>query len=164
MVEDVSRNPEADNFYYIQLLLESLNKLGQLGLAVESVVQRMPTELFRLVERTNAEVEQRYRNAVHLNPKSEKGKGYLDLQEDGLQEKILSELLYTLYSKFGAVAEGHRVVHDVITGILKRENVVDSAPLTGGFRELWKLYQNEVCIRPASVSIYLTTIDTYHTA
>jgi hypothetical protein len=49
-----------------------------------------------------------------------------------------------LYAKFEAIAEGHRVVHDVVTGIAEREGNRKPGSLTGGFKELWKLYQSEV--------------------
>jgi hypothetical protein len=143
MLEDTVGNPEADNFYYIRLLLESFNKLGRLNVVVESIEQRMPTELFRLVDRTYTEIDQRHRNTGGLQPGRKGGHGF-GTQDDESRQKIISDFLSTLYSKFEAIAEGHRVLHDVIEGMLKRENVKDTAPLTGGFKELWKLYQNEV--------------------
>lgn len=144
MVDDASRNPEVDNFYYIQLLLESFNKLGRLNLAVESVEQRLPTELFRLVDRTNTEVGQRFRNTIRTPVRSRQATPSAVPENDDVRESIISDFLSTLYSKFEAIAEGHRVVHDVIAGILKRESTSNSASLTSGFNELWKLYQNEV--------------------
>ncbi|KAI9829625.1 MAG: hypothetical protein M1826_005515 [Phylliscum demangeonii] len=143
MVDDASRNPEVDTFYYIHLLLEALGKMDQLELAVSSIEQRMPTELFRLVERTNAEIELRHRDAVRPSPSIAKGDDGLGLADDDLRETIISDLLCTLYSKFQAIAEAHRVLHEVITGMLQRKNIEEASPLTGGFKELWKLYQNE---------------------
>ncbi len=52
MVEDPTKNPEADTFYYIHMILESLNKLGQLDEAVSRIEQRMPMELYKVVEKT----------------------------------------------------------------------------------------------------------------
>ncbi len=144
MLEDTAGNPEADNFYYIRLLLESFNKLGRLNVVVESIEQRMPTELFRLVDRTYTEIDQRHRNTCGMQPGRHKGGYSFGAQDDEGRQKIISDFLSTLYSKFEAIAEGHRVLHDVLEGMLKRENVKDTAPLTGGFKELWKLYQNEV--------------------
>lgn len=57
---------------------------------------------------------------------------------------MLNDLFGTLYARFEAIAEGHRVVHEVISGITKREGTRGSSSLTGGFRELWKLYQSEI--------------------
>lgn len=52
-------NPEADSFAYLELLLESLAVLGKLATALDTVSQRLPTEIFSLVENTVDEVEER---------------------------------------------------------------------------------------------------------
>ena len=52
-------NPEADSFAYMETLLESLTVLGKLGTALDSVSQRVPNEIFNLVESTLDEVEER---------------------------------------------------------------------------------------------------------
>ncbi|KAI6047781.1 exocyst complex component sec8 [Pisolithus marmoratus] len=52
-------NPEADSFAYIEMLLESLAILGKLGNTLDTVVQRLPSEIYALVESTVSEVEER---------------------------------------------------------------------------------------------------------
>lgn len=52
-------NPEADSFTYIETLLESLAVLGTLGNALDSVMQRLQSEIFSLIEATVDEVEER---------------------------------------------------------------------------------------------------------
>ena len=52
-------NPEADSFAYMELLIESLAVLGKLGNVLDSVVQRLPSEIFSLVESTITEAEER---------------------------------------------------------------------------------------------------------
>ncbi|KAF8973579.1 exocyst complex component sec8 [Flammula alnicola] len=52
-------NPEADSFTYMETLLESLAVLGKLGTALDNVAQRLPGEIFSLVETTLGEVEER---------------------------------------------------------------------------------------------------------
>lgn len=143
MAEDASRNPEADTFYYIQLLIESLNKMGNLEVTVNRIEQRLPVELFAVVDKTNAEVDARYPTLTHsLWSQSNKS----DLPTDVTRSRghVLSEYLWALYSKFEAIAEGHRVLHDVIVAIIERENLPRNSSLTGGFKELWKLFQSEV--------------------
>lgn len=54
-----SVNPEADSFTYIEALLESLAILGKLGSALDSVMQRLQSEIFSLIESTVEEVEER---------------------------------------------------------------------------------------------------------
>ncbi|CAG8601119.1 15253_t:CDS:10 [Acaulospora colombiana] len=52
-------NPEADSFSYIETVLESLAILGQLGSSLEMITQRLPMELYSLVEATIDEVNER---------------------------------------------------------------------------------------------------------
>lgn len=147
MIEDASRNPEADTNYYIHLLIESLNKMGRLDAAVESIEQRLPVELRRVVDKTNKEVDQRHPISMRGPSRRESGKIDLGLGENNVRAIVVFDLLWTLYSKFEAIAEGHRVLHDVVAGIVKREGIQDADSLTGGFNELWKLYQSEVSLQ-----------------
>jgi exocyst complex component 4 len=52
-------NPEADSFTYMETLLESLAVLGKLGNALDNISQRLPGEIFALVETTLDGVEER---------------------------------------------------------------------------------------------------------
>jgi exocyst complex component 4 len=146
MVEDSSRNPEADTFYYIHLIIEALNKMGHLDIAVDRIEQRLPVELFYVVDKTNAEVDTRYPPHTRNQGQKNDGKPHLPTETDGERGLVLSEFLWALYAKFEAIAESHRVVHDVVSGIVEREGIRKSSPLTSGFKELWKLYQSEVCM------------------
>lgn len=53
------QNPEADSFLYIEMLLESLARLGKLKLTQDIILQRLTTELHQLVESTIDEVDSR---------------------------------------------------------------------------------------------------------
>jgi Xaa-Pro aminopeptidase len=143
LVDDASRNPEADTFYYIHLLIEALNRLGQLDIAVDRIEQRLPVELYAVVDKTSAEVDSRYPVHTRNLPGAMRKRDILSDVEDD-RGFVLSEFLWNLYAKFEAIAEGHRVVHDVVTGIAEREGNRKPGSLTGGFKELWKLYQSEV--------------------
>jgi len=143
MQEDASRNPEADTFYYIQLLVESLGKMGKLEVVMDAIEQRLPVELFRVVERSNTEVEQRHPSTMRSaakNRSAQLGIGVLDSES----KATLEDLLTTLYAKFEAIAEGHRVLHDVTAAMLKRESQQNAASLNRSFRELWQLLQSEI--------------------
>lgn len=144
LIEDAARNPEADSFYYIQLLVESLNKMGKLDAAVEAIEQRLPVELFRVVEKTNNEVDQRHPSSLRAPTRTTKGKIDLGINDDDVRAMVISDLLWTLYAKFEAIAEGHRVFHDVVVGVTERDHIESERNLTGSFRELWMLYQNEI--------------------
>ncbi|KAF2669253.1 hypothetical protein BT63DRAFT_401416 [Microthyrium microscopicum] len=142
MRDDPTKNPEADTFAYIHLLIESLNTLGRLDVAVETLAQRLPVELFRVVEKSTNEVDQRYPAGLRSGKDSNNLTDFSSLNSP--QSVILNDLFGTLFARFEAIAEGHRVVHEIISGITKREGTRGISSLTSGFRELWKLYQSEI--------------------
>jgi exocyst complex component 4 len=144
MIEDASRNPEADTFYYIHMIIETLNKLGHLDTAVNRVEQRLPVELFKVVERTNNEIDARYPGEARAQAERAKKRDPTPTDARFGQGTVLSDFLWTVFAKFEAIAEGHRVVHDVVSGIVTREKLPKPATYTGGFKELWKLYQSEI--------------------
>lgn len=136
-----------ESFQYIYIVIESLNKMGRLDVAIDRMEQRLPIELFSIVDKTNQEVDQRHSGYLRDVQKSERGIIDFDLDGNSSRSHVLKDLLWTLYSKFEAIAEGHRAVHDVVAGIIKREGLGNRNSLTGGFREMWKLYQSEVSPR-----------------
>ena len=144
VADDTSHNPEEDSFDYIHIVLEALNKMGRLEMAVDRMEQRLPIELFSVVEKTNQEVD--YRNPAHLRA-AQTGTRItpaIELKRSEGSDTVLNDLLYTLYSKFEAIAEGHRAVHEVIAGIIEREGIRKTGNLMSGFKELWKLFQSEM--------------------
>ena len=56
---DSSRNPESDSFHYMEMLLEGLAVLGKLGSGLDTIAQRLPIEIYSLVEATIEEVNDR---------------------------------------------------------------------------------------------------------
>ncbi|KAJ5735682.1 uncharacterized protein N7483_000807 [Penicillium malachiteum] len=145
MIEDASRNPEADTFSYIQLLIEALNKMGHLDTAVDRIEQRLPVELFSVVDKTNAEVDARY-PTPNRSYSSHDNQLKSNLPTETIEQRghVLSEFLWALYAKFESIAEGHRVVHDVVSAIVEREHLTKNDTLGDGFKELWKLLQSEI--------------------
>ena len=146
MTDNISRNPELDSFDFIHMIIEALNRMGRLDLAVDRMEQRLPVELFAVVEKTNHEVDLRHPAHLRNSQQSDLKRSYLELQDDSERQDVLLDLLRTLYSKFEAIAEGHRVTHDVIAGIVHREGLGHENVLLGGFKELWKVYQSEVSL------------------
>ncbi|SPO25928.1 related to SEC8 - protein transport protein [Ustilago trichophora] len=67
-------NPEADSFLYIEMLLESLSRLGKLGTALDIISQRLAMEVHQVVDATIDEVDARNeplrRFSVALRPDS----------------------------------------------------------------------------------------------
>ena len=143
MVDDSSRNPEADSFYYIHMIVEALSRLDHLQDAVATIEQRMPIEMYKVVDKTNHEIDVQYPSHLRGQVINE-GRIMLPSQADSKADKVLSEFLWTLYAKFEAIAEGHRVLHEVITGVVAREQLSPAEKYVGSFKELWKLYQLEM--------------------
>jgi exocyst complex component 4 len=62
MVGDMAsqnQNPESDSFAYMETLLESLAVLGRLGNALDILAQRVPAEIYTLVESSVEEAAER---------------------------------------------------------------------------------------------------------
>ena len=144
MEDDASRNPETNSFQYIRMIIESLNKFGHLDTAIDRMEQRLPVELFAIVDRTNQEVDMRHGMRTQSSRSTEDWPHGFSFAKSSEHGEVLNDLLWTLYSKFEAIAEGHRVVHEVVAGIFKREGIRHSENLLRSFKEMWKLYQSEV--------------------
>jgi exocyst complex component 4 len=162
VTEDPAKNPEADTSWYIALLAESLNKLGRLESAVDMLNQRLPVELFSVVNETINDVDQRHPSSLRGGSSNAQGLHIYNNRETQMRADVIYDLLWTLYAKFEAIAEGHRVFHDAAKALARREGAGNSSPLLGSFRELWNLYQNE--IRSLLHNYVTTDADIYQSA
>ncbi|KAI2643500.1 Sec8 exocyst complex component-specific domain-containing protein [Xylaria nigripes] len=144
VTEDPSKNPEADTSWYIALLAESLNKLGKLERAVDTLNQRLPVELFSVVNETINDVDQRHPSSLRGGSSNSQGLHIYSSRETQMRSDVIYDLLWTLYGKFEAIAEGHRVFHEAVKALSRREGFGNSSQLLGSLRELWNLYQNEI--------------------
>ncbi|KAK2060882.1 Sec8 exocyst complex component-specific domain-containing protein [Colletotrichum caudatum] len=144
VAEDPAKNPEADTFSYIALLVESLNKLGRLEMAVDTLKQRLPVELFTIVNETLTEVDQRHPSSLRGGSANAQGLHIYGNRETQMRADVIYDLLWTLFGKFEAIAEGHRVFHESIKALIRREGAGNNSALLGSFKELWNLYQNEI--------------------
>ncbi|KAJ2919296.1 hypothetical protein MD484_g1171, partial [Candolleomyces efflorescens] len=152
-------NPESDSFAYMETLLESLAVLGKLGSALDSIAQRLPGEVYNLVESTLDEVEERAefgrrRSLLSINGGlgrsdgiyadgglvDSKGKlaasslrlAALESSSKRVDHEILKDLFWTLYSKLDAVAQGLRVISEVANRIGSRRDYRDSSETKPG--------------------------------
>ncbi|KAK4226526.1 putative exocyst complex component sec8 [Podospora fimiseda] len=144
VTEDPQKNPEADTFYYITLLVEALNKLGRLEGAVDLLKQRLPVELFAVVNETINDIDQKHPSSLRGGSNSSNGMHIYGQRETQMRADVIYDLLWTLYGKFEAIAEGHRVFHESIKALIRREGAGNNSALLGSFKELWNLYQNEI--------------------
>ncbi|KAF9076098.1 Sec8 exocyst complex component-specific domain-containing protein [Rhodocollybia butyracea] len=142
-------NPEADSFVYLETVLESLAVLGRLGATLDIVAQRLPIEIYSLIETTIDEVSERAeygrRSSVfglsapslkectffpHKNgylPESSLRLAALESSFQQVDQEILRDFFWTLYSKMDAVAQGLRVIYEVANRIGSRRDFKDSA-------------------------------------
>ncbi len=144
VTEDPQKNPEADTFYYITLLVEALNKLGRLESAVDTLKQRLPVELFAIANDTINDIDQKHPSSLRGGTSGSHGLHIYGNRETQLRADVIYDLLWTLYGKFEAIAEGHRVFHEYIKALIRREGAGNNTALLGSFKELWNLYQNEI--------------------
>ena len=142
--EDPAKNPEADTFSYVGLVVEALNKLGRLEAAVDTLKQRLPVELFGIVNETINEVDQRHPSSLRGGSANSQGLHIYGTRETQMRADVIYDLLWTLYGKFEAIGEGHRVFHESIKALIRREGAGNNSALLGSFKELWNLYQNEI--------------------
>lgn len=167
-----SQNPESNSFEYIETLLEALAVLGKLGGALDNVAQRLPIELFSLVEGTIEEIRDRsdLGKRASLNLQTTNRSSQLWITSNGLSSlkeaatglrlaaleahtgridrEPLKDLFWTLYSKLDAVLQGLRVVYEVSNRIGSRRDFKDSSGAKPGalfpLMDIWAPIQTEV--------------------
>ncbi|KAF8323217.1 hypothetical protein DL93DRAFT_2049947 [Clavulina sp. PMI_390] len=150
-----STNPESDSFTYIETLLEALSVLGKLVGALDAVIQRMPHEIFALIESTIEEVSDRSEFIRSTRgPEAGLGKSlaasstssYIFVERASTEELVASlrlmaleasakesdretlrDLFWSLFSKLDAVVQGFRVTYEVSNRIGKRRDFKDTS-------------------------------------
>ncbi|KAF8316216.1 Sec8 exocyst complex component-specific domain-containing protein [Cantharellus anzutake] len=154
-------NPEYDSFTFIESLLEALAVLGKLVSVLDTVVQRLPAELFHLVEKTIEEVHERsdflrgiglsrfrsptvstaVRTAAYTfadTPRSAHDASsslrliVLEATSKESDLETLRDLFWTLFSKLNAVLQGFRVTYEVSNRISSRRDFKDSSGIQFG--------------------------------
>lgn len=115
-VELQNENAEENSFYYIRLVIETLGKLGRLPNAFDILALDLPIELHKIVDKTIAEVIQRSpksMTALTTSKKSPYAIFEVGLEAGDNSLAALKDLTWTLYSKFIAVLQAHRVIYEV---------------------------------------------------
>ncbi|KAL1918993.1 uncharacterized protein VTP21DRAFT_2374 [Calcarisporiella thermophila] len=125
VIDDLERNPETDSLYYIEILVEALGLLGKLPEALEVIQQRLPVEIYQLVDKTITDVEER--SAVYMNQSESYVSTRDALEQYSLQaseseeeQSILRGFMWSLYSKLEAVLAGHQAIIHVALKINKQ--------------------------------------------
>lgn len=83
------------------------------------MLNRLPLEIYALVDKTIAQVEERHLHQVEVVITKQQRSSTthelvysLDKADNEAQNEILKDFLWTLYSKLEAVLRGHRVLED----------------------------------------------------
>lgn len=121
---------EEDSLGYIRFLIETISRLNRLPQTFDYLESSANRELKKVVEKTTQEVYQRSPKAF-LNTDSDPSAPLnlfddLSVWEDHAKLSVLKDLMWTLYSKFMAVLQGHRVVYEVSFAI-RQGTVVDKS-------------------------------------
>ncbi|CAO3669367.1 unnamed protein product [Rhizopus stolonifer] len=159
ITEDPDKDPDTDSYYYMEVIMESLSILGEIPPTLQTIQERLPIEIYKLVEKTINEVEQRHVNdwtiKIRKNDKTNDENEIYCLDKANSEDKneILKDLLWTLYSKLEAVLRGHRFVETCARRIKKRllstkinnsEEASASAIKVYHFHEIWRPVQSEM--------------------
>ena len=116
---------------------------------MDTLSQRLPVEVYQLVDKTIAEVEARHSIDMRARRGGRTREIRVFASGDG-SEEVLRDLLWTLFSKLSAVLSGHRIVHDCVLGIVKEakgsEDLKDTPEYN--YLEVWKPIQSEVQTTP----------------
>jgi len=113
---------------------------------MDTLTQRLPLEVYQLVDKTIIEVENRHSlDLRNLVTRRREQRGF-SFDKSEANAEVLADLLWTLYSKLAAVLSGHRIVHDCVLAIVKEsknnDNLIDTPEFN--YIEVWKPIQSEV--------------------
>jgi exocyst complex component 4 len=139
-------HPERDSFSYITQIILALHSLSQVHRAMDTLSQRLPLEIYHLVDRTIQEVEARHTLDLRGIGTKTQYQFLAGISKPSPNSLVLADLLWTLYSKLVAVLNGHRVVYDAVLAIVKDSSNIDKLSDTPEFNyiEVWKPIQSEV--------------------
>ena len=143
----------------------ALRSLSQVHRAMDTLSQRLPLEVYQLVDKAIVEVESRH--SIDLRNlgrrRREQRNTFEGLDRHEANAEVLADLLWTLYSKLAAVLSGHRIVHDCVLAIVKESKNKDNLTDTPEYNyiEVWKPIQSEVQWFPLNLN---DTSDTVITA
>ncbi|KAG4084718.1 hypothetical protein H8356DRAFT_1743378 [Neocallimastix lanati (nom. inval.)] len=147
IVEDPEKNPELDSYNFMKIILECLRLLEQLPEALETIRQRLPLELYSVVEKTINEIDKKNENSYNISKNSKhifKSKNISDLIGINSQEaksNLLKDMLKLLYSKLDSIVQIHAFILNTSEKMLKLEGIQST---TYTIRDVWIAVQNEI--------------------
>ncbi|KTW28876.1 hypothetical protein T552_01505 [Pneumocystis carinii B80] len=143
-------NPEVDSEEYIRMLTKALYLLDVFPVAIDIIVQRLPVEIYQLIDKTINEVEQRDLNLLQNMFPKQKSLNIIDtdFSEDIMKSEILKDFFWTLYSKLIAVLNRYNIMYIYISdlsSIQSEENEgITSGLVSFNFLNIWKPIESEI--------------------
>ncbi|KTW31694.1 uncharacterized protein T551_00955 [Pneumocystis jirovecii RU7] len=143
-------NPEVDSYEYMKMLTRALYLLNVLPNSLDIIIQRLPVEIYQLIDKTINEVEQRNFNLFQDRFSKKKPLNILDIEflEDNMRSEILKDFLWTLYSKLAAVLQGYHVIYTYILDLNDEDSQKTSEKMSKSISfnllEIWKPIQLEI--------------------
>ncbi|KAG5437178.1 hypothetical protein PCANB_001155 [Pneumocystis canis] len=143
-------NPETNSEEYIKMLTNALNLLNVLPDAIEIIFQRLPMEIYQLIDKTLNEVEQRNFNLFQDTFYKQRPLSILDIDflEDNMRFEVLKDFLWTLYSKLAAVLYEYHIMHTCFLNLNNRSyqktEEISSNHVSFNLIEVWKPIQSEI--------------------
>ncbi|ODV62717.1 exocyst subunit SEC8 ASCRUDRAFT_20420, partial [Ascoidea rubescens DSM 1968] len=138
------KDQQMDPYNYIKSLLETLAKLDKLPKALETLTQRNPFELHKLVNHSAEEI--RLKHPKNLKETASFNKLDFNQVDFGLGIGdlgviVLQDYFWNVFTKFLLVLQSHRVVYEISKHILTSNST--ASLLNYDFIDIWKNMENE---------------------
>ncbi|KAJ3123240.1 hypothetical protein HK098_002078 [Nowakowskiella sp. JEL0407] len=146
IVEDLDVNPESNSFHFMCTLLESLTLLGKLPTVLEIAKERLPLEIYFVVERTIQEIDQSDlpRTANYRNKPKSFTPDLMNIESRQAESIILQNLLEKLYGKLEMILQRHHFLGYIISSHYQSQHYgilfADAYEING----VWQTIQSEV--------------------
>ncbi|QSL65158.1 hypothetical protein MERGE_002463 [Pneumocystis wakefieldiae] len=143
-------NPEVDSEEYIRILTKALYLLDVFPDAIDIIIQRLPMEIYQLIDKTINEVEQRNLNLLQNIFPKQKSLNIIDtdFSEDVMKYEILKDFFWTLYSKLVAVLNGYNIMYIYISDLSSSQSEENEGITAGlasfNFLKIWKPIKSEI--------------------
>lgn len=118
--------------------------------AIDIIIQRLPMEIYQLIDKTINEVEQRNLNLLQNIFPKQKSLNIIDtdFSEDVMKYEILKDFFWTLYSKLVAVLNGYNIMYIYISDLSSSQSEENEGITAGlasfNFLKIWKPIKSEI--------------------
>ncbi|KAL7752158.1 exocyst subunit [Sorochytrium milnesiophthora] len=129
VLEDFDADPEMDSLSFLRVCVESLLVLGKLAEGLEVIQQRVPMELYQMVDRAVVDFEEKRGSGTlssvqASNSWSAGSNGDVHSLRDKSKQpqlQVLREFMETLYAQLECVMEAHKLVCNLVDGMTRRQ-------------------------------------------